>query len=67
MKSAILDNKFLKVLIITQRANQIRKGAHPLIQGLKMRATRIAREEVEHGLIGFEFMDVQYLSKTLKV
>ena len=66
MKSTIVENKFLKVLIITQRAKQIQKGAVPLIQGPKMRATRIAREEFEHGLIGFEFMEEQYLSNVIK-
>jgi DNA-directed RNA polymerase subunit K/omega len=66
MKSTVVENKFLKVLIIAQRAKQIQKGAVPLINGLKMRATRTAREEVEHGLIGFEFMDVHYMSTVLE-
>jgi DNA-directed RNA polymerase subunit K/omega len=56
MKAAIGNNKFLKVLIATQRAKQIRKGSLPLIQSSSTRATRIAIEEVEQGLIGFEFI-----------
>ncbi len=56
MKAAKTDNKFLKVMIATQRAKQIRKGAQPLVQNSSVRATRIALEEVERGLIGFEFM-----------
>lgn len=56
MKSAISNNKFLRVLIATQRAKQIRKGARPLVQSSSTRATRIALEEVEQGLIGFEFI-----------
>jgi DNA-directed RNA polymerase subunit K/omega len=56
MKSAISINKFLNVMIATQRAKQIRKGARPLIQSSSTRATRIAIEEVEQGLIGFEFI-----------
>ena len=56
MKSTIVENKFLKVLIITQRAKQIHKGAHPLVQDSGRRATRIALEEVERGLISFEFI-----------
>ena len=56
MKSAIGINKFLKVMITTQRAKQIHKGARPLVQTSSTRATRIALEEVEQGLIGFEFM-----------
>jgi DNA-directed RNA polymerase subunit K/omega len=56
MKPAISINNFLKVMIAAQRAKQIRKGAHALIQSSSTRATRIALEEVEHGLIGFEFI-----------
>jgi DNA-directed RNA polymerase omega subunit len=48
------DNRFLKVLIAAQRAKQIHKGARPLIQNSNTRATRIAIEEVERGLINFE-------------
>jgi DNA-directed RNA polymerase omega subunit len=56
MKSDISINKFLKVMIATQRAKQIRKGARALVQCSSTRATRIALEEVEQGLIGFEFI-----------
>jgi DNA-directed RNA polymerase subunit K/omega len=57
MKGAKSNNKFLKVLITAQRAKQLHKGAHPLIQGSGVRSTRIALEEVERGLINFEFVD----------
>jgi DNA-directed RNA polymerase subunit K/omega len=56
MKSAISINKFLKVVIATQRAKQIRRGARALVQSSSTRATRIAIEEVELGLIGFKFI-----------
>jgi DNA-directed RNA polymerase subunit K/omega len=56
MKSAISINNFLKVILAAQRAKQIRKGARALIQSSSTRATRIALEEVEQGLIGFEFI-----------
>jgi len=56
MKNVISDNRFLKVLITAQRAKQIHKGARPLVQNSNTRATRIALEEVERGLISFEFM-----------
>jgi DNA-directed RNA polymerase subunit K/omega len=49
-------NNFLKVLITAQRAKQIQKGAHPLIQNAGTRATRMALDEVERGLIRFEFL-----------
>jgi DNA-directed RNA polymerase omega subunit len=56
MKSAISINKFLKVIIATKRAKQLMKGASALIQSSSTRAARIALEEVEQGLIGFEFI-----------
>ena len=56
MNNVISDNRFLKVLIAAQRARQIHKGARPLVQNSNPRATRIALEEVERGLISFEFM-----------
>jgi DNA-directed RNA polymerase omega subunit len=56
MNNVIGDNRFLKVLIAAQRARQIHKGARPHVSSSKTRATRIALEEVERGLIGFEFI-----------
>lgn len=56
MNNVISDNRFLKVLIAAQRARQIHKGARPLVRSSKERATRIALEEVERGLIGFDFI-----------
>ncbi|MBO0863296.1 MAG: DNA-directed RNA polymerase subunit omega [Chloracidobacterium sp.] len=56
MKNDISDNRFLKVLIAAQRARQIHRGARPLIQNSNTRATRVALEEVERGLISFEFI-----------
>jgi DNA-directed RNA polymerase omega subunit len=56
MNNVISDNRFLKVLIAAQRARQIHKGARPLIRISNTRATRIALEEVERGLINFEHL-----------
>ena len=56
MNNVIGDNRFLKVLIASQRARQIHKGARPLVQKSNTRATRIALEEVERGLISYEFI-----------
>jgi DNA-directed RNA polymerase omega subunit len=56
MNNDIGDNKFLKVLIAAQRAKQLHKGARPLIQKSNARATRMALEEVERGLINFEHL-----------
>jgi DNA-directed RNA polymerase omega subunit len=57
MKAEIIENKYCKVLVATLRAKQIKKGAHPLIQIPGMKATRIAIEEVDRGLVTFEFID----------
>ena len=56
MNNVISDNRFLKVLIAAQRAKQLHKGARPLIQKSNARATRMALEEVERGLINFEHL-----------
>jgi DNA-directed RNA polymerase omega subunit len=56
MNNVIGDNRFLKVLITAQRAKQLHRGARPLTQNSNTRATRIALEEVELGLIKFEHM-----------
>jgi DNA-directed RNA polymerase omega subunit len=56
MNNVIGDNRFLKVLIAAQRARQIHRGARPLVQKSNARSTRIALEEVERGLISFEFI-----------
>jgi len=56
MNNVISDNRFLKVLVAAQRAKQIHRGARPLVQKSNTRATRIAIEEVERGLISFEFI-----------
>ena len=56
MNNGISDNRFLRVLIAAQRARQIHKGARPLVQKSNTRATRIALEEVDRGLIGYEFI-----------
>ncbi len=56
MNNVTSDNRFLKVLIAAQRAVQIHKGARPLIRIANTRATRIALEEVDRGLISFEFI-----------
>ena len=56
MNNVIIYNKFLNVLISAQRARQIHKGARPLVRNSNARATRIAIEEVERGLISFDFI-----------
>lgn len=54
MKATTVDNKYHKVLVAAQRTKQIQKGAAPLVQMPGVKATRVALEEVERGLVEFE-------------
>ncbi len=56
MNADMSSNKFLQVMLITQRAKQIQNGASLRLKSSSTRSTRIAREEVEQGLIEFTFI-----------
>jgi DNA-directed RNA polymerase subunit omega len=50
-----IDSKYRKILIAAKRSKQIQKGAMPRIKMTNsVKPTRVALEEVERGLIGFE-------------
>jgi DNA-directed RNA polymerase omega subunit len=50
----IVDSKYRKVLVAAQRAHQLQRGARPRLDMPGAKPIRIAIEEVECGLIGFE-------------
>ena len=52
--SNIVDSKYRKVLVATQRAKQLQRGARPRVDMPGAKPIRIAIEEVECGLIHFE-------------
>lgn len=56
MKNTLSENKYHKVLIASQRARQLEKGARPLVELANMKTTSVALTEVERGLIGFDFI-----------
>jgi DNA-directed RNA polymerase omega subunit len=56
VKNALSENKYYKVLIASQRARQLEKGARPLVQVEKTKTTSVALAEVERDLIGFDFI-----------
>jgi DNA-directed RNA polymerase omega subunit len=56
VKNHISENRFGKVVLTAQRAKQLHKGARPHILRPGVKATRIALEEIELGLVGFELM-----------
>ena len=54
MEPTIILNQYVKVLLATQRAKQLKRGAQPRVQITSKKVTTIALEEVALGLIGYE-------------
>ncbi|HMV46364.1 MAG TPA: DNA-directed RNA polymerase subunit omega [Blastocatellia bacterium] len=53
-----IDSKYRKILIAAKRSKQLQKGAMPRIKMTNsVKPTRVALEEVERGLIGFELTE----------
>lgn len=48
------ESKFIHVIIAAKRARQLQSGARPLIESRSRKATRIAQEELMHGLLEYE-------------
>jgi DNA-directed RNA polymerase subunit omega len=57
VKAVPIDSKYRKILIAAKRSKQIQKGAQPRVHLANSKATRVALEEVERGLINFEIVD----------
>jgi DNA-directed RNA polymerase omega subunit len=52
------ESQFAYVVLAARRARQIMAGAPPLIENPKtQKATRIACEELEHGLLEYDFTE----------
>jgi DNA-directed RNA polymerase omega subunit len=45
------DSKFRFVLLASARAEQVIRGAHPKLEGIGKKPTRIAMEEIKRGLV----------------
>ncbi|MGE0104888.1 MAG: DNA-directed RNA polymerase subunit omega [Blastocatellales bacterium] len=56
MQKNIVENNFRKVLVASQRARQLEKGARPLVKVDSLKVTCIALKEVDHGLINYEMI-----------
>jgi DNA-directed RNA polymerase subunit omega len=56
-RTLLIDSKYRKILIAAKRSKQIQKGAQPRVHMVNSKATRVALEEVERGLINFEIVD----------
>ena len=52
------ESQFAYVVLAARRARQIMAGAPPMLENLRtQKATRIACEEVNQGLIEYDFVD----------
>jgi DNA-directed RNA polymerase omega subunit len=52
-----IDSKYRKILIAAKRSKQLQKGARPRINVPNAKMTRVALEELKHGLINFELTE----------
>ena len=54
-----LDSKYRLIIVAAQRSKQLQRGARPRVEldPQKHKPTRIAREEVERGLVKFSILD----------
>ena len=53
------ESQFAYVVLAARRARQIMAGAPPLMENPRtLKATRLACEELEHGLLEFDLPDV---------
>lgn len=48
-----IDSKYRLVLLVARRSKQLQKGAKPRLQSTAKKPTRVALEEVQHGLIRY--------------
>jgi len=52
------ESQFAYVVLAARRARQIMAGAPPMVESVRtQKATRIACEEVDQGLVEYEFND----------
>ena len=52
-----IDSKYRKILIAAKRSKQLQRGARPRVNSMSVKTTKIAIEEVEHGMIEFEILE----------
>jgi DNA-directed RNA polymerase subunit omega len=48
-----IDSKYRLVILAAKRSKQLQKGAKPRIQSGTNKPTRVALEEVQHGLVRY--------------
>ncbi len=58
-----IDSKYRLVLLAAKRSKQIQKGARPRIQSSAYKATRVALEEIERGLVKYQPLNKETASE----
>jgi DNA-directed RNA polymerase subunit omega len=53
-----IDSKFRFILVVAKRTRQLQAGAKALVQTQAKKLTRVARQEVEAGLVPFELIEI---------
>ncbi|MEK6320387.1 MAG: DNA-directed RNA polymerase subunit omega [Acidobacteriota bacterium] len=49
-----IDSKYRLVLLAAKRSKQLQRGAKPRIYAAAKKTTRVALEEVQRGLVGYQ-------------
>ena len=49
-----IDSKYRLVLLAAKRSKQLQKGARPRLQSVAKKPTRVALEEVQHGMVQYQ-------------
>ncbi len=58
VQSKAPESQFAYVVLAARRARQIMAGAPPMIENPRtLKATRVACEELDHGLLEFDFTE----------
>ena len=56
-----LDSKYRLIIVAAQRSKQLQRGARPRVEGMdtqRHKPTRVALEEVQRGMVSFDFTEV---------
>ena len=52
----VIDSKYRMILMAARRARQLQGGAKPLVHTTSRKTTRVALEEVNAGVVRFEYL-----------
>ena len=52
----VIDSKYRMILMAARRARQLQGGAKPMVHTTARKTTRVALEELDAGMVKFEYM-----------